>query len=615
MVLSLLGIAVTAGGSYFLFKTLLGGPPPARAVADVARPQKEIPQEQVKQQPPETRSNEVPPPVPVQPPPPKPEPVGPGVGKLNPDSSIQKDSNWFVCFPANGQQEVPRIFPGNEVPDPLPQTNDKLAGYPVTVTFARQHNVRQAQAEFLDEQRQAVPVWFSSPEQPANPRHSIEQSNTICLIAHGPLRPGCTYTVSASAQVDGRPWKHRWSFTTRSEADERRQIEQQALDRINYYRKLARLEPVKLDPNRSAACMAHARYLTLNLPSHPDINWNDEDPKLPGASTEGKAASPGSAIFLGGGPVGLIDWMVGSFLNRHALLEPNLHAIGLGFALYPGRGHAWVLYARTERPVGAVKDVLVFPVDGQKDVPLAYHMRSQPLPYPASYKDKEVGYALTARLPGGEMPANITARLTDGSSKDIPVWLSTGDQPAVPKSHQSWIGLIPQAPLREGTSYAVLLQGQRSGQPWQTSWNFTTMSLAEEGRARIAGRLLKTLNRQRRLAGLGPVELDVELSRGCELHCQYIVRHFLDSSTQGLGQHDESPSLEGYTPEGRKAGRASVIANDANPEEAVDNWLSTLYHRVSLLHPSLKRVGFGIARLPDQNYMTMLDAGSDVRGR
>ncbi len=600
-----------------LFNRLLGRPSAQPAIADTSTPTKAEPNGKPNEPPGLPRRSSPTPPDREQPEPQPAEPEpGQELGKLEPGSPVQKNRNWFVCYPANGQSRVPLTFPGNELPDPLPDTEEKLAGYPVTVTFARQHAITGAQAELLDQERQVVPVWLSSPEKPANPRYKSEQGNTICLIARQPLRPGCKYTVSVSARVDGRDWKHGWSFVTISSAEQRRVIEKEVLDRINYYRKLCRLEPVTIDPEKSTGCMAHARYLALNVPKHPDINWYSEDMQLPGASPEGQQVASRSTILLGGGATGVVDWMTG-FLNRQQLLEPNLRSVGVGFTPLLARGYAWVLHARADRRVGAVGAALVFPADGQKEVPLGSHMRTNPKPYPASHHDREVGFAITAVLPDHAMPSGLTARLTDSSGKEIAFWLSTQDRPAIadPRFHQAWIGLVPQLPLQQGVTYTVHLEGTLEGKPWQKTWSFTAMSLDETTRSRLAKRLVDALNRSRRLAGLEPVELDQELSKACDLHCRYCVKNFKHPRVQGLGQHDEDLTLEGATPEGQKAGRASVIANDPSPEESVDGWLSTLYHRLPLLHPSLKRVGFGIARLPNQNFMIMLDSGSDVRGR
>jgi uncharacterized protein YkwD len=553
-------------------------------------------------------------------PPPQEKPKDPGIfarqplGKINPSLPVQKDTNWFVCFPPNGQDQVPLIFPGNEVPDPLPEMDDKTAGYPVTVTFAPQAVVRNVTAELKDADKKTVAVWLSSPENPANPKHPREQANTICLLAKKPLQLGCNYSVTISATVDGKDWSHTWKFTTISAAAQRQQIDQPALESINRYRGFAGLDPVVYDPGKSAACLAHARYLVRNVPGHPGLNWNDEDDKLPGYTAEGKQVASGSAVFLGGGAMGLIDWMFSSFLNRHSLLEPNLRTIGLGYTLFPNRGWIWVLYVRGERPTGPTREPLLYPVNGQKEVP-TYMMRSSPYPVPKSAQKEEAGFAITARMPLGQTLAEPTARLTDASGMDVPFWLSTPDNPAVPGYSQFWIGIIPKEPLQESMTYKVALEGKLGTQPWQKTWSFQTMSHDEKSKGLMAKHLLARVNKARTEAGLSPVEIDPELSRACELHAQYSILNFAHPSLQGLGMHNEDPKRDGYTLEGQRAGRNSVIANDGNPLAAVDSWLATLYHRVPLLHPSLKRIGVANARLPDQNWISILDCSTDVRRR
>jgi uncharacterized protein YkwD len=556
----------------------------------------------------------------VQPPDPPPteetpEPkIVPGqkVGTLNPSAPISKDRNWFVCFPPNGQQEVPLVFPGNETPDPLPQTEDKMAGYPVTLTFAPRTLVRNVRADLTDDKK-SVSIWLSSPEKPANPRHPGEQANTICLLPKNPLELGRTYSVAVFAMVDGKDWSHSWSFTTLTETEQRKQIERPALDRINYYRRLTGLNPVTLDANRGRACMAHARYLAMNVPKNEKLNWNDEEAQLPGYSAEGKRIAAESGIFVGGGPVGLIDWMFSSFFNRHSVLEPNLQSVALGYALYPGRGWVWVICARTERASGPTREPTLFPMDGQKDVPTAFMMRSRPLPIPEDAPD--AGYAITMRMPLNQPFTQVSARLTDANDKEIPFWFSSPEKSAVPKFPQYWIGLIPKAPLAEAATYKVAVTGKRGTQPWEKTWSFQTISHDEESKGRDARRLLAKVNKARTETGLPPVVLDADLSHGCDLHARYLVRNFGDPTTQGLGMHDEDAKKPGYSAEGQRAGKASVIASDGSAMDSVDSWLATLYHRVPLLHPSLKRIGVGTARSPDQNWLSIIDCGSDVRGR
>ena len=88
--------------------------------------------------------------------------------------------------------------------------------------------------------------------------------------------------------------------------------------------------------------------------------------------------------------------------------------------------------------------------------------------------------------------------------------------------------------------------------------------------------------------------------------------HFA-ASLQGLGGHDESPALAGFSEAGRAAAKASAVAYGlGDPLDAVDGWMATLYHRVPLLDPNLKRVGFGCRPGADSRWVSVLDVG---RGR
>jgi uncharacterized protein YkwD len=530
-------------------------------------------------------------------------------------SGLAVERNWVVVYPVDGQQHLPLYFPGNEIPDPLPDTSAKLAGYPITVTFAPQMRVRDVQAELKENSGRVVSVWLSTPEKPANPRHANVQANTICLIARSPLRAGTTYTVSVNAKVSGEDWSRTWSFSTIPQSDLDAAMARQVIDRINLYRKQAGLNPVTLDAVTSAPSTAHARYLSRNIPVNPGLNWNDEDLQLPEATPEGKQFAPRVAIRMGGGPNEVVDWMFASFFNRHFLLEPSLQQVGVGYTVLMGRGWTWVLHVRVDRPTGPTTDPMLFPADEQKEVPTSYPQRSRPVPLPEGHQDREAGYAITARFPGRTSLTQVSGGVVDGAGRDVPVWVSTPEKPGANQVNQSWIGLIPKEPLKENTTYRVTLRGQYRGQPWEKTWRFSTVSDTPIVRAHNTETILRKVNAFRAQAGLNAVELDPELSRGCDLHARFIARNFGHPSTQGLGIHDENPNLPGYTQEGHRAGQASVIASDPNPLDCVDSWMSTLYHRIPLLHPELTRIGIGYSRLPDQNWLSVVDSASSRRGR
>lgn len=537
--------------------------------------------------------------------------IGPGV--LDPNAPISRDRNWFICYPADGQVDVPLEFTGNEIPDPLPDATNKLTGYPLTITFAPAVRVQNVQIELLDDKNQKIPCWISTPEKPANLHHIEVQANTICLFSHKPLESAMRYTLRATARVNQKPWNHEIHFNTINQADRDKSIQRIVLDRLNRYRRLAGLTPVVLDPEISMSCLAHARYLARNLPENPNLNWNDEQENLPGATSEGKRIARATSVFLGGGPVGLVDWMFSSFFNRHSVLDPGLEKVGIGFQGYPSRGMIWVFRVRGEHLTGNGDNPILFPPDGQLDVPTTYPARSRPYPLPPEEKEHDLGYAITVRFPGNQRLERVKGQLETPDKKSVACYLSTPEKPAVQQVPQFWIGIVPREPLLQGVTYTVHLSGELNRKSWKKSWSFTTAQLDTRKQAQIAEFTVSRLNRIRQQLGLGKVRLDETLSQGCRNHAHYLVINQDHPSTQGIGMHDESPQLEGFTQEGQIAGKASVIASDASPGDFIDGWVGTLYHRIPLLHPQLKAIGFGLARSPDQNWLAVLDCVSDLR--
>jgi uncharacterized protein YkwD len=135
-----------------------------------------------------------------------------------------------------------------------------------------------------------------------------------------------------------------------------------------------------------------------------------------------------------------------------------------------------------------------------------------------------------------------------------------------------------------------------------------------------AARAIERLNVHRRHAGVSAVTLDEELSKGCKAHAAYLARHHDHSRTRELGPHKEDPNLEGYSPEGEQAGRTGAIyvvktnldphKYDPSDVEAVDSLVSTFFHRIPLLHPDLRHMGFAYAlqrKGKDSVWVTVMD--------
>ncbi len=97
----------------------------------------------------------------------------------------------------------------------------------------------------------------------------------------------------------------------------------------------------------------------------------------------------------------------------------------------------------------------------------------------------------------------------------------------------------------------------------------------------------------RREVGVQTVGLDYDLSRGCQLHADYLKANTVSLGLVGLDAHHEDEARPLYTEEGASAGAASIIYEGVAPVDAVDRWMRTFYHRIGLLDPNLHYVGYG----------------------
>jgi uncharacterized protein YkwD len=522
-------------------------------------------------------------------------------------------SHGAVFYPVHNQKRVPLWFPGNETPDPLPDLINKVAGYPITITFPPGQPVEDVQAHLECPEDRDVAIWLSTPEKPANPQQAQGQQNTICLLARQPLRPRMRYTVRVSARVASRPWNLTWSFTTVSSEEIHHERAGGVLRTLNAFRRRAGLKPVRLEVEQSRACLAHAQYLAANVPAHPDLNWTEEKPDLPGFTSSGNAIARSASIQGGGGPAEVVSGLIDSLVTRHQVLDPNLHALGLGYAPFTRGSLIWVMALFRNHDRTSARTELLYPAPDQVEVPLGYPVGEVPSPIPPN--EKEAGYAVTAWWPGGVPVRDATAEVSDGAGQKVPGWLSSPEKPAIPDYPQLSICCIPQAPLKPGTRYTVTMRAQVEEKPWERSWSFTTVQAPDSYSAKLAQIILQRLNAVRQTAGLAPVELDDDLSKGCQAHARYLARNARSPVIRGMGIHKEDPSLPGATAEGARAGHAAVIAILLDPPSVVEGWMATLYHRIPLLTPDLQRVGFGHARMDGPKWACVLDTRNGKAGK
>jgi hypothetical protein len=115
---------------------------------------------------------------------------------------------------------------------------------------------------------------------------------------------------------------------------------------------------------------------------------------------------------------------------------------------------------------------------------------------------------------------------------------------------------------------------------------------------------LALLNWYRKLSGLKPVSEDSQLSAGDQAHVRYLLANYSEALRNGAmpggEMHEERDGSPGYSPDGAKAGKQSdvdfVYWHGHQPAGLVNfailDWISGAFHRLPLLNPNLRRVGY-----------------------
>lgn len=172
----------------------------------------------------------------------------------------------------------------------------------------------------------------------------------------------------------------------------------------------------------------------------------------------------------------------------------------------------------------------------------------------------------------------------------------TPPAPLAPGLHQVRM-MVYVLPSRPGYYYA----------PVESSFSFTVEG---DGRTEVAApgaeelRALDRVNSHRVSAGLKPLRYDNLLGAAALGHARYLVANPDQVKRDGHTQIPGSSLFFGQTPRERvryfayDGGVAEVINFVDQAEEAVDGWIATLYHRISLLHPGMTAMGYGVAGKP-----------------
>ena len=183
-------------------------------------------------------------------------------------------------------------------------------------------------------------------------------------------------------------------------------------------------------------------------------------------------------------------------------------------------------------------------------------------------------------------------------------WLDGIKVPLTWDASTGFLYYVPPTPLTVGTHHVEFVVQPKSTkpgwsfQPLRESYDFTVVpgALAQLPAPSAESRLaLAYLNAARVAAGLPAFGLDPALSAAASAHAAYLaVDHFADA-------HVEQPDRIAFTgaQPGDRAGyfgyyetTGEVVAYEPGAERAISGWLASLYHRLSLVDPDNRLLGY-----------------------
>ena len=126
---------------------------------------------------------------------------------------LKEGDSETTIWPPDGKRGVQVMFnPSGELPKPVTGVDERKIGYPITLSFYSWAKITNVQARLLLSGNE-VPCHISTPKKPSNPAAGFDM--TICLMAKRFMKPQSKYQVSITCDVNGKPFRKEWSFTTK----------------------------------------------------------------------------------------------------------------------------------------------------------------------------------------------------------------------------------------------------------------------------------------------------------------------------------------------------------------------------------------------------------------
>ena len=264
-------------------------------------------------------------------------------------------------------------------------------------------------------------------------------------------------------------------------------MQQQVLDRVNHYRTIAGVAPVRAEAKLLNAAQSHASYLGASgATGH--YETNKSNPYYTGYSPfdrilvqryEYVAAGEVVASESSSHPARAIDALMAAIYHRFIILSSDFTQAGPGVALNANRG-ADVLDVTVDLGAEVLPQPLdparltLYPFDRQQRVPTDFDPAQEspdPMPghtlvgYPLSVQADPRSTLVVERFELHEISSAGLGRRLDANLLTRAVDAETPANAAA---------LISSAPLAAGTAYRAVFSGSVDGQPVTRMWEFNT---------------------------------------------------------------------------------------------------------------------------------------------
>jgi hypothetical protein len=256
-----------------------------------------------------------------------------------------------------------------------------------------------------------------------------------------------------------------------------------ALERMNAYRRLAGVAPLRLDDALDRAAMNHAAYYILNFgdPALTGMGLHDEQPGKPGFTgvdmetrirQAGYTGTWNEGIALLGDPARAVDEFMTNVNHRLPILDPAYTDTGYGGAAQ-GRAVIDVFTYGGQGARPTPPEFVAYPPDGMTGAALTYQGAETNAAFPGAHYP--VGSAITLKYTGPGALALASAVVTGPDGAPLPT-LTHANYNFI--THNV-IALAADKPLRPASRYSVRVDGTRNGVAFTLTWTFTTVAAGQ----------------------------------------------------------------------------------------------------------------------------------------